>query len=631
MADTELTAELIVDSVSPREPVISPDGRWVAYVTTASGVQEKRVSELRVAAADASSPPRRLTDGSAWVEKPRWAPDSAALFFLSAEQLHRIHLDGGDAEALTSWRGGISASLPLADGKLVAVLAADEPDKADRDPIVWSERVPYARLRLLDLSSREITVVSGLGDRHVTELIQRPDGGPLAVITWSRPEDEPGSHDVRLHVVHPETGIVEDLGPAAFGAGSPAWWHADGSWRLGYVATTPPALIGGLAVLEVPVPGGGPTAGEHRNLTAGMTVCPNKLVQVTDGPPLALFQEGLDSALYRLAPATGRFSRVTTMTGAAEALSASASGTAVAMRMSTAYQPMDVYAGPPEGPFSRLSDTKPELRQITIGTQERLSYQASDGLVLDGLLVLPPGRSRADGPFPLITVVHGGPDSRQADSFTAGWWPPAQWFAAGGYAVFMPNPRGGYGHGHEFAAAVENAVGMGEWTDILAGIDLLVAGGVADPDRLGIGGWSHGGFMTAWAVGQTGRFKAAVMGAGICDWSMQVASGDYGIWDSTLSGSCGWEGTGPHRHDQLSPISYASKISTPVLILHGQNDTNVLTDQSIYFHRALLQYGVEHELVLYPREAHSPRERAHQIDILQRMRAWFDRWLRPPK
>jgi dipeptidyl aminopeptidase/acylaminoacyl peptidase len=199
--------------------------------------------------------------------------------------------------------------------------------------------------------------------------------------------------------------------------------------------------------------------------------------------------------------------------------------------------------------------------------------------------------------------------------------------AAAGYAVFLPNPRGGSGHGHDFASMVAGAIGGDELTDILSGIDLLIADGVADPDRLGIGGWSHGGFMTAWAVGQTDRFKAALMGAGISDWGMLAATGEWGSVEADLTGSVGWEGAGPHPHDRVSPVSYASKVRTPVLIVHGEDDSNVPVGQSIYFHRALSRFGVEHEFVVYPREGHGLRERNHQLDLLRRTRAWFDRWL----
>ena len=133
--------------------------------------------------------------------------------------------------------------------------------------------------------------------------------------------------------------------------------------------------------------------------------------------------------------------------------------------------------------------------------------------------------------------------------------------------------------------------------------------------------------MAAWAIGHTDRFAAAVMGAGVTDWGMLAGSGEWGVFETALGGSTGWEGVGPHRHDELSPISYAANVRTPVLILQGADDTNVPLSQAEYFHRALRHHGAEHEFVVYPREGHSFRERRHQIDLLNRTRAWFDRWL----
>jgi dipeptidyl aminopeptidase/acylaminoacyl peptidase len=633
-----LTAELIVDGAVPREPVISPDGRWIVYTVATFGSQtERRRSALWLTATGGNSPPRQLTAGTAADSGPSWAPDSKSLYFLSdragSAQAHRIRLDGGEAEALTDWRGEISEVCPLADARLVAVVATDEPTEDDKrkraerdDAIMWTERIPRARLRLLDLETRELRVVGGLGGKHVVKMIERPGGGPLAVISWATPEIDPGASTAELHVVDPHTGAVHDLGRVELEASSLTWWSVDGAWHVSYLAISPPISIGGFALFDLIVPVVG-AAEQHRNLTEGMAICPTHLVQVPGGAPLALFADGLDTALYRLDLVSQRFCPVSTREGRLDALSVSDSGDLVAVLASTSCDPVNVYAGPPGGPFARLSDTRPELRQIRYGTQERLAYQASDGLGLDGLLILPVGAGRESGPFPLITVVHGGPYDRYADQFYGGLYPPAQWLAAGGYAVFLPNPRGGMGHGHEFAVMVAGRVGLEEWTDIVGGIDHLVANGVADPDRLGIAGGSHGGFMAAWAVGQTHRFKAAMMNAGISDWAMLVATGDFGTSDGELGGSCGWEGSGPHRHNQLSPISYASKVRTPVLILHGQDDTNVPLGQSIYFHRALRQFGVEHDFVVYPREGHGLTERNHQVDALHRTRAWFDRWL----
>jgi dipeptidyl aminopeptidase/acylaminoacyl peptidase len=631
----ELTAELVVDGAVPSQPVISPDGRWVAYAVAPVGRGgERHLSALWLAAADGSAPPWKLTAGTAADSDPRWAPDSASVFFLSdrsgSRQLYRVRVGGGEAEVLTDWRGEISGAWPLADARLVAVVATDEPTEEDErrraerdDAFVWGQQLRCGRLRVLDLATGELRTVEGLGDRHVVELAARPDGGALAAISWAGPEQDRAVATSELHVVDLETGTAQDLGRIGALARSAVWWQADGGWHLAYLAMPEP--FSGEAVYDVDVCA---AAAVHRDLTAGLAVCPTGLAQVADGPPLALFADGLDTAIYRLDPDLLRFGCVSARDGLAGSLTSCRSGEVIAALASTAYEPVNVHAGPPGGQLTRLSDTQPALRAISWGSQERLSYRAPDGLGLDGLLVLPPGRNRADGPFPLITLVHGGPDARYADEFMLAPHPTGQWLATAGYAVFLPNPRGGVGHGRDFAAAVVRSVGGSEWSDISSGIDLLIAEGVADPGRLGIGGASHGGFMAAWALGQTDRFKAAMMAAGISDWGMLVATGEGGTLDAALSGSCGWEGTGPHPHDQVSPISFASKIRTPVLIVNGEDDTNVPVSQAIYFHHALSWYGAEHELVIYPREGHGFAERNHQLDLLRRTRAWFDRWLR---
>ncbi|WP_238598880.1 alpha/beta hydrolase family protein [Saccharothrix sp. ALI-22-I] len=340
---------------------------------------------------------------------------------------------------------------------------------------------------------------------------------------------------------------------------------------------------------------------------------------------IALFADGLDTTVHALTP-TG-FRELSRLTGSAGSVTATQD--TIAAVLSTAYSPADIHAGPQAGPLRRLTRTRPELTAVRWGRQERLAYRAPDGLPLDGLLLLPPGRTRVDGPFPLVTIVHGGPYDRHADRLALAWHPSGQWLATAGYAVFLPNPRGGAGHGHEFAASVTGAVGLDEWDDVVAGIDLLVGDGVADPERLGIAGWSHGGFMAAWAVTRTDRFQAAVVGAGISDWGMLAATGEGGAFEAALAGSAGWEGVGPHPHDRLSPVSHAARVRTPVLIMHGEEDTNVPVSQAEFLHRALVRFDVEHEYVVYPRENHSIRERAHQLDVLRRTRAWFDRRLAP--
>ena len=632
---TGLTAELVVDGRAPQTPVLAPDGHLLSYVLAPnSRTGDHLDTELWLVDIDGAATARRATSDTATESRPRWSADSDTLFFLSdradrgTSQVHRLAVADGAATAVTGWRAGIVDHLPLADPDLVALLAQDEPTEEDTrraqdrdDAMVVGEREPYARLRLLDLRTGHVTTPAVFGDRHVVELRQRPDGGPLAVLTQASADKDYGLRTGRLHLFDPTTGTAEDLGPVEAEARSLAWWPSEVGWHLGYVALTPPVLQAGTAVFDLAM-----DSRARRNRTAGLLMCPTELGQ-TDAAPLVVFADGLNTTLARLDP-----DGPTTLSqhpGRLDALTTTPAGTAIAALTGTRYQPPNVHVGPPTGPLRKITNTRPELDCITFGAQRPLSYRAADGLDLDGLLVLPVGKTASDGPFPLVTIVHGGPYDRFADRLQLFWFPSAQWLATAGYAVFLPNPRGGQGRGHRFALSVAGRVGREEWTDILSGIDLLIAEGVADPDRLGIAGGSHGGFMSAWAVGQTDRFRAALVLAGVIDWGMLVAAGEYGEFDAALGGSTGWSGVGPHQHDAVSPISFAGRVRTPVLMLHGAEDTNVPLGQSVYFHRALRHFGVEHEFVIYPREGHSIRERHHQLDLLRRTRAWFDRWLEP--
>ncbi|MEU5258916.1 prolyl oligopeptidase family serine peptidase [Amycolatopsis sp. NPDC021455] len=630
----ELTAEAAVDRNVPRTPRVSPDGRWVAYVNGPVGRAGKHpVSGLWLAPADGGAPPRELAPSDAEDHEPGWAPDSGSVLFLSdraergTAQLYRVGLNGGDPEQLTDWAAGVHAHVRLPDpdaerDRGLVVFVAPDQDHRPADPRVrvvaadgsrrsWDTIEQPDRLWLLDPRTRAVRALGDFGERHVVEVAARPDGGALAVLTWSVADREPGLFEPGLHLVDPATGALRALGTPALEAFSLTWWHDETGWHLAYLGLTPPGLIGGRAVFEA---GEG---AEHRNLTAGMGICPAQLVTTDGGPPLASFAEGLDTTVRRLEPVTRTFTELTRAQGTLQSLSAG--GGRIAAVASTATEPHFVRAGPPAGPFTRLAE--PPLSGIRFGTQERLSYRAEDGLELDGLLLLPPGKTRDDGPFPLVTLVHGGPDDRYADRFQLNWYPSGQWLATAGFAVFLPNPRGGWGRGHAFAVSVAGAVGGAEFTDIIAGIDRLVGDGVADPRRLGIGGGSHGGFMAAWAVSQTDRFAAALVFAGVIDWRVLAATGEQTRFDTALGGPDG----------STSPITHAHRIRTPVLILHGEDDINVPLSQADLLHHVLRDRGLEHEYVVYPREGHSFRERGHQIDVLRRAREWFSRWLAPER
>jgi dipeptidyl aminopeptidase/acylaminoacyl peptidase len=618
---TELTAELLVDRLEAREVAVSSDGRLVAFVAAPVGRREEHPqSAIWLAPAEAAESARRFTNGTAEDKAPWFAPDGSVLYFLSdreereCAQLYRLRVDGGEAERLTVGKPGVAAYAPLADGTRVALVSADSPSEEDErrererdDASVFGDWRPQ-RLRLLDLETHETQTLAAPGERHVRSVVPAPAGSLAAVVLWETPEIDNIGRAGELAVVDLDADKILASWPLVAAGASAAWTGGRGLCVLG------PVEAGGQAGFGVFVVDLGDD--ELRLVTGELDADP---IALAGGAAVFAVARGLDSYFARLEG--DELLPLGRQDGTVSQLAASRDGGVVACRLS--HRLPDVWAGPPEGELLRVSDLAPELADVEWGPQERLAWRAPDGLELDGLLILPPGRTRADGPFPLVLMLHGGPYGRFGDDLQLSWASPAQWLASAGYAVFCPNPRGGFGHGAEFAQAVRGAVGVGDWPDVESGLERLIDEGVADPERLALGGWSQGGYMAAWGVTQTTRFRAAVMGAGPSDWGMMVAESDLPTFEMSLGGTAGWEGPGPHRHDELSPISYAHRVTTPTLILHGEEDERVPVSQARFFARALRAHGVEFEFVMYPREPHAIGERNHLLDLLRRWREWL--------
>ncbi|MCC3762613.1 hypothetical protein K3N28_05955 [Glycomyces sp. TRM65418] len=257
-----MSSIFVVDLRVPSQLALSPDGRWGAYTVRSVA---RGAEELWLAAADGSVPPRKLAEGAS----PRWSPDSATMYFLREGQLCRIA--ESESETLTAWDGAVSDHLPLTN----AVVFLAEDTAAVEGVRIGSESLHPRRLRVLDL---ENGAVRTLGQDHATAVAQRPDGGPLAVISWPTPELDPGALEPQLSLLDPETGSVHDLGRAGIVASSPVWWEAEDGWHVANLAYTEP--VGGLPVFDVAI-----ATGEHRNLTAGMKACPVELVQAASSAP----------------------------------------------------------------------------------------------------------------------------------------------------------------------------------------------------------------------------------------------------------------------------------------------------------------------------------------------------------
>ncbi|HET7035218.1 MAG TPA: S9 family peptidase [Thermomicrobiaceae bacterium] len=638
MPALEELAELIVSLSFPEDPRIAPDGRQVAYVATPYGRAKDAEGAIWLAPLDGGAPARQVTRGQGRDERPRWSPDGRGLAFLSERAkpgvaaLYRMPHDGGEAEPLVERKRGIASFAWSPDGRRIAFLAPDEPTEEDErrererdDAEVYGEDWKPARLHLLDLASGEVSTLP-TAQSHLAELAWSPDGARIAFIAWRTPELESAlrARIATIVVDHPaqQTTVVDE---ANGWSAHRLTWSDDGS-RLLFIGSHDPLPQASFTLYAVDAAGGtphvlGPSAADEC-CVVGLEPVPGA------GRVVISVAEGLST----------RLEWVDTASGARELLYAPEDGdlgpfdvrvvagaVKLAVVQSSGNQPPELYGGQ-LGALRPLSQHHAALREFEFGRQEPFFWTAPDGLPLDGVLIRPP--HAPDGPLPLVVLVHGGPYGRSANGWNLRPLNWAQWLAAHGYAVLMPNYRGGLGHGNTFAMHARGNVGEGDFPDVLSGVDAAIERGIADPARLGIGGWSQGGFMTAWAVTQTSRFKAGVMGAGVSDWGMMTMTSDMSTFEAALGGDRPWDGPGPHRAAAISPISYAGRAETPLLMLHGKNDERVPVTQAIGFERALRERGVPTQLVVYPREPHGVRERAHQRDILRRVIAWYDRWLK---
>ena len=279
-----------------------------------------------------------------------------------------------------------------------------------------------------------------------------------------------------------------------------------------------------------------------------------------------------------------------------------------------------------------LADVSGEAQAVTsfgasfagrLQPTEVVTWISDDGVEIEGLLTYPRGYREGER-YPLLVEIHGGPSWQWEDRVMLDWHDWAQMLASRGYAVLLPNPRGSTAYGDEFQRLLQDDVGGGESRDLVAGAKAMVERGIADPDRLAIGGWSWGGYLTAWTITQTPIFKAAVMGAGLANMISDHGQGDIPSMNLLLYPGHPYEHLDAYW--DASPIRHITAVQTPTLILHGDADDRVHPAQGMEYFRALKIRGVPVRFVRYPREGHSIDERAHQVDLMRRILDWLARY-----
>jgi dipeptidyl aminopeptidase/acylaminoacyl peptidase len=430
-----------------------------------------------------------------------------------------------------------------------------------------------------------------------------------------------------LHILTVASGTVREVA-GTYGTPSSPSWSPDGT-TLAFIAR-PDRTRQGAGVLMLCDLASGRIESRLAELEKGK----DEVCWLDNRTLLLTILDGTAHTLHRyvvpddeLGHPLGNFpTRGASPTNAATTMTVDAAGANVAIARGDMTSPTEVWAGPLSGTIQRLSDHNGWMRERSIAPSRVIEWEAADGRTIAGVLVTPDPALHGEGPYPLIVQVHGGPAGVYVEDLQLTWSRWGQFLAGNGYAVILPNPRGSSGRGDPFQTLNFADWGGADMDDILRGADTVIAQGIGDPERTGIGGWSYGGFMTAWTESQTSRFKAAIVGAGLCNLVSFYGTTDIRDWHESHFGPPVYENPTPYWDH--SAMKYLAQVTTPTLILHGEKDERVPFAQGQEWFAGLTRRGVPVEFVAFPRQPHAIEERAHQRTLLTRVLAWYDQYVK---
>lgn len=638
-AGREWTPDLMlkVKRIGPVAP--SPDGARLAFVVSAAlteGEKSEWNAQIHIAAADGSDV-LQLTRGDKSATSPRWSPDGRWIGFLSARggdetNLFRIRVAGGEAEQLTDGKSSISGFEWAPDGTSIAFVMADprteEEEKAakeKRDPRVVDEGEKLARLYVMPVEkddegkrpSKRLTS----GAMHVTSIDWSPDGTSI-VFSHQRTPKVFEQNDISI--VGVSGGEPRQLVATGANEASPVF-SRDGR-SIAYVTSDDPPTWAFTRWVRV-VPAGG---GASLELAKTFDEQPGIVGWSADGRSLYITEtHGTIGRLSALpvdgGPATFVSGPDVNVLGA----TLNTEGTAVGFVHAWADRAPEPYVSPLqtfEAKQVAHVQTLPSAQDAPLGRTEVLKWKATDGMEIEGLLTYPAEYERGHR-VPLLVIVHGGPTGVFTQGFIGMPGPyPIPIFNARGYAVLRCNVRGSSGYGRTFRYANYQDWGGGDYRDILAGVDHVIGMGVADPDRLGIMGWSYGGYMTSWVITQTKRFRAASVGAGVTNLMSFTGTADIPGFVPDYFGGEYWDVF--DRWRERSAMFNVKGVTTPTLIQHGEQDLRVPVSQGYELYNALVRQNVPTTMVVYPRQPHGIQEPKFIKDAMERNLEWFDRWIK---
>ncbi len=643
-------------------PAMAPDGSAIAFTVsawehpaakadTAKGDKHDMRSHVWLVPS-AGGEPRQLTFSERGESQPAWSPDGRMLAFVSARgagtgddapkaQIWLMRLDGGEAWKLTDAREGIVGFAWSPDGKQVVYLVNDTLPKGDEakrkrkdDPLVFESNFRLSHVWVIGADGKGATEVAH-GDYTVRGTPSwSSDGARLAFSASPTPMIRDERRDA--YVVTLASRQVDKISPAADVQSTPVFSPDGKTLAFAILPQTHKARGDGLVERELAnarlVLYDVATKRQKDAHDPKFDVSVGAVQWTPDGKALT-FTAGdrAYTSVYRYDVASNAYSKVAEKM-LLRGVSMSKDGSRAAFAMETPKAPADIYVS--DATFSspkKLTSMNPQLSELALGETEVVTWKSTDGTPVEGVLLKPVGYEQGKR-YPLLVEAHGGPTGAHNAGFKASWGASGQFWAGQGWMVLYPNPRGSTGYGEKFMRGNLMDWGGGDYRDIMTGVDYLVATGRADSSKMAFAGWSYGGYMTAWTVSQTARFKAAMMGAGLSDLQSMYGTTDIpGYIGTFFSGMPTKETLDFYR--ARSAITYVDNVKTPLLILQGGSDERVPTGQSMEYYRALKDRGKTVELVFYPREGHGLGEYYHQMDKIQREYEWISRFTlkRDPK